>query len=375
MFASHRRSLSSSDPHLGGRESQSGYIYDEGLLHLIECVERILTRSIGEVVIARSPIWPSAIMDTASADDVCPVCKSSRYMNPKMKFLVNPECYHRMCSSCVDRIFAAGRAKCPIAKCHKMLRKGGFRAQIFEDVRMEKEKDIREEVASVFNKREEDFEDLRAFNDYLEAKEDICFGLCNGVEVEENRKKLNQYKEANKASIAANLDAERDAEEAFAEHEAQEREMLRLRREAARREEEDEQREQLEGKRQIVSDIAGGKGDAAAIARQGEERLKRSKANRANVERQPFVIQGLKKPGKPEPEKPYDPFGGYSFEPSYFPTPSTDSVDWYKQVQDDTMVIAGGYDLDDYCKNLLTGAFAGLGVFVGSDMTGVEATG
>ena len=181
-------------------------------------------------------------MDTSAADDVCPVCKSSRYMNPKMRFMVNPDCYHRMCSSCVDRIFAAGRAKCPIAKCHKMLRKGGFRAQLFEDVRMEKEKDIREEVAAVFNKREEDFQDLRAFNDYLEAKEDICFNLSNGIDVEENQKKLNRYEEANKASIAANLHAENDAEAEFAAQEAQEREMLRLRRQAAAREEEEEQR-------------------------------------------------------------------------------------------------------------------------------------
>ena len=96
--------------------------------------------------------------------------------------------------------------------------------------------------------------------------------------------------------------------------------------------------------------------------------------NRANMERQPFTIQGLKKPNKPDPEKPYDPFGGYSFEHSYFQTPSTDGAEWYSQARDDTLVMAGGYDLDDYCKNLLTGAFAGLGVFVGENMAGVEAT-
>lgn len=314
-------------------------------------------------------------MDKSGADEVCPVCKSSRYMNPKMKFLVNPECYHRMCSSCVDRIFAIGRAKCPIAKCTKMLRKGGFRLQIFEDVRMEKEKDIREEVARVFNRREDDFESLKAYNDYLEKKEDICFGLSNGVDVAENRKLLDQYKEQHKASIAANVNADKDAEAEFARQEAASREQLRLNREAAKRQEDDDRRAVLEGRKRIVDDIAGGQGDADEIARLGSERLKRDQTTRVTTERQPFTIQGLKKSTKREPEKPYDPFGGIVFERQYFDTPSMMKVDWAEQARGDSMVMSGGYDLDGYCQTLLTGAFAGLGVFVGSEMTGVEATG
>lgn len=314
-------------------------------------------------------------MDKSGADEVCPVCKSSRYMNPKMKFLVNPECYHRMCSSCVDRIFAIGRAKCPIAKCSKMLRKGGFRPQIFEDVRMEKEKDIREEVAKVFNRREDDFVDLKAYNDYLEKKEDICFGLSNGVDVMENRKLLDQYKEQHKASITANMDADKDAEAEFARQEAEEREQLRMNREAAKRQEDDDRRAVLEGRKRIVDDIAGGQGDADEIARLSNERMKHDQTTRMTTERQPFVLQGLKKPGKREPEKPYDPFGGLSFERRYYDTPSTLDVDWAEHARNDSMVVSGGYDLDGYCQTLLTGSFAGLGVFVGTEMNGVEATG
>jgi CDK-activating kinase assembly factor MAT1 len=67
-----------------------------------------------------------------------------------MKFLINPECYHKMCDSCVDRIFATGGvARCPTKGCNKMLRRGRFRAPTFEDLAMEKEVDIRKRIAQV----------------------------------------------------------------------------------------------------------------------------------------------------------------------------------------------------------------------------------
>jgi len=66
-----------------------------------------------------------------------------------MKFLVNPECYHKMCESCVDRIFSHGPAPCPIAGCKRTLRKAKFRTQTFEDLKVEREVDIRRRVAQV----------------------------------------------------------------------------------------------------------------------------------------------------------------------------------------------------------------------------------
>ena len=82
-----------------------------------------------------------------SSPDICPVCKSSRYLNPNMRFLVNPECYHKMCESCVDRIFSQGPAPCPVAGCARTLRKQRFRKQTFEDITVEREVDIRRRVA------------------------------------------------------------------------------------------------------------------------------------------------------------------------------------------------------------------------------------
>jgi hypothetical protein len=82
--------------------------------------------------------------------EVCPVCKSSRYLNPNMRFLINPECYHKMCESCVDRIFSSGPASCPVAGCRKTLRKNRFRQQTFEDIGVEREVDIRRRVMHMY---------------------------------------------------------------------------------------------------------------------------------------------------------------------------------------------------------------------------------
>jgi hypothetical protein len=81
--------------------------------------------------------------------DVCPVCKQTRYLKKDLRFLVNPECYHKMCESCVDRIFSQGPAPCPVAGCAKTLRKQRFRSPTFADLRVEREVDIRRRVATM----------------------------------------------------------------------------------------------------------------------------------------------------------------------------------------------------------------------------------
>ncbi|KAI8099362.1 CDK-activating kinase assembly factor MAT1-domain-containing protein, partial [Halteromyces radiatus] len=103
-------------------------------------------------------------------DAQCPVCKSDKYLTPNLKLLVSP-CFHKMCESCIERLFGSGPAPCPI--CHLVLRKNQFMSQIFEDLAVEKEVRIRKRVAKVFNKRPEDFPSLRLYNDYLEEVEDI----------------------------------------------------------------------------------------------------------------------------------------------------------------------------------------------------------
>src|SRR4051794_31047992 len=103
-------------------------------------------------------------------ENVCPVCKSDHYLNSKMVLMVSP-CYHILCDNCVYRIFLSGSAPCP--QCGTILRKSSFHVPVFEDLKVEKECNIRKKVSRCINKREEDFESLRAYNDYLEQVEMI----------------------------------------------------------------------------------------------------------------------------------------------------------------------------------------------------------
>lgn len=52
------------------------------------------------------------------------------------------------CESCIDRLFSAGPAPCPI--CQQVLRKNQFMSQIFEDLAVEKEVRIRKRVSKVY---------------------------------------------------------------------------------------------------------------------------------------------------------------------------------------------------------------------------------
>lgn len=63
---------------------------------------------------------------------------------------------------------------------------------------------IRKRIASIFNKREEDFPSLREYNDYLEEVEDMTFNLVEGVDVPAIEAKIAQYQEENAEQIMIN---------------------------------------------------------------------------------------------------------------------------------------------------------------------------
>ncbi|KAK1141554.1 TFIIH/NER complex subunit [Aspergillus melleus] len=339
-------------------------------------------------------------------DEVCPVCKSSRYLNPDMRFLINPECYHKMCESCVDRIFSSGPANCPVAGCHRTLRKQKFRTQTFEDIQVEREVDIRREVMQILNRREDEFDSKRAWDDFLEQREEIIANLVHGTDVEKTRKALEQYRTDNVDSIKANENLAKIEATSFQEQQSHEQELARMRRQAVRQEYENERRELLEGREDVLSRLAAGqRGDAAAIAREGRKvLLKKSSARRSEEERirqkqaalrgsdlkksgkdqvaaavdakGPGLIKGLKKIKTPEPEKPYDPFGGlvpnkrdyYSLRDHY---PSS----YLDPIRQDTRMQAGGYDLREYYSRTLLEAFAGLGCFIDEEVPKRDASG
>ncbi|GES62409.1 CDK-activating kinase assembly factor MAT1 [Aspergillus terreus] len=334
-------------------------------------------------------------------DEVCPVCKSSRYLNPDMRFLINPECYHKMCESCVDRIFSSGPANCPVAGCHKTLRKNRFRKQTFEDIGVEREVDIRRRVMQILNRREEEFDSKRAWDDFLEQREEIIANLVYGTDVAKTEADLQKYAAENMHSIRANQALEAREASSFQEQQTHEQELARLRREAAREEYEKERREILAGREDVLSRLAAGRpGDAAAIAREGQKvLLKKSSARRSEEERirqkqaalrssdakkagqtgmvaadklsgDSGLIKGLKKIKTPEPEKPYDPFGGlapnqrdYYTQRDFYPSSYLDGV------RQDVRMQAGGYNLQEYYSRTLMEAFAGLGCFVDEEVS------
>ncbi|XP_002735198.1 CDK-activating kinase assembly factor MAT1-like [Saccoglossus kowalevskii] len=131
-------------------------------------------------------------------DQYCPHCKTTKYRNPSLKLLVNI-CGHSLCENCVDLLFARGSGSCP--ECNTALRRNNFRLQLFEDPVVEKEVDIRKRILKDYCKKEEDFSTLREFNDYLEDIETIIFNLANNIDVESTKKKMEEYRKANREQI------------------------------------------------------------------------------------------------------------------------------------------------------------------------------
>lgn len=302
-----------------------------------------------------------------------------------MQFLVNPECYHKMCESCVDRIFSTGPAPCPVAGCARTLRKQRFRRQTFEDLKIEREVDVRRRIAQVFNKQESDFETLRSYNNYLEEMEVVTFNLLEGVDVAATERKLAAYAKQNEGSIAQNKDKasrERNAKDAGT---AAQKEQAMLNRSAANRssisslaEREESHRETLDALSK--AQISGPQDDIAAQ----KVVLKKSTARRTAAERardkqqqqvsdpsadaEEFKIQGLKPLVEAPVEKPYDPFGGLSLTPSYYTLQSHYEHPWLEKARTEPSIVAGGYDLREYYQRTMLEAFAGLGCFIEEEM-------
>ena len=256
---------------------------------------------------------------------------------------------------------------------------------------MEREVDIRRRVAAVFNRREDEFTTLLAYNNYLEEIETLTFNLLYNVDVKATEQKLASYAQQNATSITKNQQRQQK-ESANAEAQlAAQKEQARIRRAEALREEEDERREKEEGRREILQRLAEGEGDADQIVRETQRvQLKKSsargeKSRLAQLKQQSqargdgltadngaatgsFTIEGLKPVEEVEPEKPYDPFGGISFEREYYVLEDDYEHPWLERLKTDSQLTAGGYDVREYCARTMLEAFSGLGVFVEEEM-------
>ncbi|KAK3383718.1 CDK-activating kinase assembly factor MAT1-domain-containing protein [Lasiosphaeria ovina] len=342
-------------------------------------------------------------MPVLTSDDMCLVCKTIRYLNKDMEFLINPECYHSMCSNCVNRLFNDGPNQCPYAGCHKTLRRKGFRSAFFGDLTVEREVDIRRRVAAVFNRVEDDFETLRDYNNYLQMVEDLTFDLVSGTDAgrRDAEATLQQWEASHKAEIERNRKAGRDADEMTRRRVNAERDAARQRRVDALREAEDEKVERARSREAELDSLAqgaapgGGDGQRVQLKRRGQ--INRATAAAAAAALEPSAvsagagpvssgalasasfssasgalaevgrlsIRGLKEKRKPAAaEGPYDPFGGMDFVPSRYRVRGGLDHPWLDKYRLDRSYATGGYSFDEYTRRAMFEAFAGLGVFV-----------
>ncbi|KAL8674343.1 MAG: hypothetical protein Q9168_001272 [Polycauliona sp. 1 TL-2023] len=314
--------------------------------------------------------------------NICPVCKSTRYLNPEMRFLVNPECYHKMCESCVDRIFSQGPAACPIAGCARTLRKQRFRQQTFEDLKIEREVDVRRRVAKAFNRQESDFVTLLAYNDYLEDMEVTTFNLLQGIDVAATERKIAAYAAQNASSITQNNAKATEQQISQNAQTAAQKEQARLNRAGANRadiasiaEREESQKEATDAlanpKNGEVQKVVLKKSTARRTATEkarDRQRQQQQQQNPSETDNDLYKIEGLKPVEQAPVEKPYDAFGGISYAPSYYTLQSHYEHPWLDRARTDPSIVAGGYHLREYYQRTMLEAFAGLGCFIDEEM-------
>ncbi|XP_038631549.1 CDK-activating kinase assembly factor MAT1 isoform X2 [Scyliorhinus canicula] len=174
------------------------------------------------------------------------------------------------CESCVELLFVRGSGNCQ--ECGTALRKNNFRVQLFEDPTVDKEVDIRKKVLKVYNKREEDFCTLQEYNDFLEEVEDIVSNLTNNVDVENTKRKMEQYQKDNKDIIYRNklkLTREQDDLEEALEFERQESDQRRM---LLLKEEQMQQLAKKKNKQALIDDLESSQLPASMLLAQHKDR-------------------------------------------------------------------------------------------------------
>ena len=150
------------------------------------------------------------------------------------------------------------------------------------------------------NRREEEFELKRHWDDFLELREEFIMNLALGTDVAATNKKLKEYEQANSASIKQNAALQR--------HDAANQQ-------------------------------------ATAIDPTG-------------------LIKGLKALTLPPPVEEYDAFLGMSTKRDYYEVRNEYPLRRLKRAKEDVQLLASGFDFDQFYDESLLQAFAGLGCFL-----------
>ncbi|KAK5045286.1 hypothetical protein LTR84_009392 [Exophiala bonariae] len=251
--------------------------------------------------------------DDTLAPNKCPVCGSDPRTHPGLRFKINTKCYHRICEGCVDRNFSSGKAECPVGGCHVNLWKREWRTQTFEDLKIEREVEIRKKVNRVLERQEVEFESKRDFDDFLELREELIMNLVFRTDVAATNRKLKEYAQANgiKPDTTDSTTAETTAK-------------------VTKRKDTD------------AADPSG-------------------------------LIKGLKKIIKPKMRAPYDAFMGMPRTQGYYQVKES-YVTRLKHGKPNDIKDASGYSEWEYVNECLNRAFAGLGVFIEDEVSAKDNT-
>jgi hypothetical protein len=130
-------------------------------------------------------------------DYPCPIDGSRQRTTPGLRFKISSKCYHKICETCIDRVFASGKQNCPIAGCKFQLWKRDWRYQVFEDLAVEREVDVRRRVMGILNKEEDDFLTKRDYDDFLEMREEMIMNIVLDTDRVKTQRKLEAYAQAN----------------------------------------------------------------------------------------------------------------------------------------------------------------------------------
>ena len=176
----------------------------------------------------------------------------------------------------------------------------------FEDAFVEKECRIRKRIAAVFNKREEDFQTLKDYNDYLEEVEMIIFNLVNDVDVQKTNSMLEAYREQNLEQIVRRraVQEQEDAEMKKLQEEEEQRRSDYDSQLLAEMEAENEMRRAEEN--QFIEELAKSSFVPTGMRRSVNKETKR-KAQEAALQEMPS-LRGLKISKLSVVEAPFDPF-------------------------------------------------------------------
>jgi CDK-activating kinase assembly factor MAT1 len=232
---------------------------------------------------------------------------------------------------------------------------------------VEKEIAVRRRIAKEFNKRREDFIDLRSYNDYLEEVEDITFNLINDVDIPHTEARILAHRQENAALIELNVQREEQYAQALKEQEELERQEKEQRALELRREQEIEREERETAQREIIDRLeTSTKSAAKVIAKSRAEAMKRSSARSTTttvLRSSAQLLRARAAQSTVVPDPPHVPLQDdwYAYEDLYVVRDQYDDM-YSDAVRKDREGImrAGGYRVEEAWDRALRCAVAGL---------------